>query len=57
MPTNQKNRFLVLEWLMLQMGSIGPMLGQLNHFKRFAPDKIPYTVDPYEKETLRLLVC
>jgi GST-like protein len=54
MPLDQKNRFLVLEWLMFQMASVGPMFGQLNHFKRFAPEKIPYAIDRYEKETLRL---
>lgn len=54
LPTDQKNRFLVLEWLMFQMASVGPMFGQLNHFKRFAPEKIPYAIDRYEKETLRL---
>ena len=54
LPTNQKDRFQVLEWLMLQMGSIGPMFGQLNHFKKFAPEKIPYAIERYEKETLRL---
>lgn len=54
LPTDQKSRFQVLEWLMLQMGSVGPMFGQLNHFKRFAPEKIPYAIERYEKETLRL---
>lgn len=54
LPTDQKGRFQVLEWLMLQMGSIGPMFGQMNHFKRFAPEKIPYAIQRYEKETLRL---
>lgn len=54
LPTDQKNRFLVLEWLMFQMASVGPMFGQLNHFKRFAPEKIPYAIERYEKETLRL---
>jgi GST-like protein len=54
MPTDMKNRFLVLEWLMFQMASVGPMFGQLNHFKRFAPEKIPYAIERYEKETLRL---
>jgi GST-like protein len=39
---------------MLQMGSVGPMFGQLNHFKKFAPEKIPYAIERYEKETLRL---
>ena len=54
LPTDQKGRYLVIEWLMLQMGSIGPMFGQLNHFKKYAPEKIPYAIERYEKETLRL---
>jgi len=54
LPTDQKNRFQVLEWLMFQMGSIGPMFGQLNHFKRYAPEQIAYAIARYEKETLRL---
>lgn len=54
LPNDQKQRFQVLEWLMLQMGSVGPMFGQLNHFKKFAPEKIPYAIERYEKETLRL---
>jgi GSH-dependent disulfide-bond oxidoreductase len=54
LPTDQKNRFQVIEWLMFQMGGVGPMFGQLNHFKRFAPEKIPYAIERYEKETLRL---
>jgi GSH-dependent disulfide-bond oxidoreductase len=36
------------------MGSVGPMFGQLNHFRKFAPESIPYAIDRYEKETLRL---
>jgi GST-like protein len=54
LPIDQKGRFEVLEWLMWQMGGVGPMSGQLNHFKRFAPEKIPYAIARYEKETLRL---
>lgn len=54
LPTSDKENFQVLSWLMLQMGSVGPMLGQLNHFKKFAPEKIPYAIERYEKETLRL---
>jgi GST-like protein len=54
LPTDSKERFQVLSWLMLQMGSVGPMFGQLNHFKKFAPEKIPYAIERYEKETLRL---
>lgn len=54
LPADQKKRYVVIEWLMLQMGSIGPMFGQLNHFKKFAPEKIEYAIARYEKETLRL---
>lgn len=54
LPTDQVGRFQVLAWLMFQMASVGPMFGQLNHFKRFAPEPIPYAIDRYEKETLRL---
>lgn len=54
LPTDTKNRFQVIEWLMFQMASVGPMFGQLNHFRRFAPEKISYAIERYEKETLRL---
>ncbi|NJL21492.1 MAG: glutathione S-transferase family protein [Leptolyngbyaceae cyanobacterium SM1_3_5] len=54
LPTETKARFNVLQWLMLQMGSVGPMFGQLNHFKKFAPEKIPYAINRYETETYRL---
>jgi GSH-dependent disulfide-bond oxidoreductase len=54
LPTETKARFQVLEWLMLQMGSIGPMFGQLNHFRTYAPEHIPYAIHRYETETLRL---
>ena len=49
-----KQRFQTIEWLMLQMGSIGPMFGQYNHFNQFAKEKIPYAIERYHKETLRL---
>jgi GST-like protein len=54
LPSDTKNRFNVLQWLMFQMASVGPMFGQLNHFKRFAPEQIPYAITRYETETLRL---
>ncbi|OUL24283.1 glutathione binding-like protein [Nostoc sp. 106C] len=54
LPSDKKSRFQVLEWLMFQMAGVGPMFGQLNHFKRFAPEKIPYAIERYEKETLRI---
>ncbi len=43
-----------MEWLMLQMGSIGPMLGQTHHFVKFNPGKSPYAEERYRKETARL---
>lgn len=54
LPTDTAARIQVIEWLMFQMASVGPMFGQLGHFRRFAPEQIPYAIDRYEKETLRL---
>ncbi len=54
MPTDVAGRTQVIEWLMFQMASVGPMFGQLSHFRKFAPEKIPYAIERYEKETLRL---
>ena len=54
LPTDKQKYFQVMQWLMFQMASVGPMFGQLNHFKRFAPEQIPYAIGRYEKETLRL---
>ncbi|NEO37777.1 MAG: glutathione S-transferase family protein [Moorea sp. SIOASIH] len=54
LPTDTAARIQVIEWLMFQMASVGPMFGQLSHFRRFAPEQIPYAIDRYEKETLRL---
>jgi len=45
----------VLQWLFFQMGGVGPMFGQFNHFNRYAPEKIQYAIDRYRKETERLL--
>lgn len=53
-PADQKQRYQVIEWLFFQMASVGPMFGQLNHFRKFAPEQIPYAIERYEKETLRL---
>ena len=55
LPTTAKGRSLVLQWLMFQMGGVGPMQGQANHFLRYAPEKIPYAISRYQNETLRLL--
>lgn len=54
LPSETKERFQVIEWLMFQMASVGPMFGQYNHFNRYAPEKIPYAIERYKKETLRL---
>ncbi|MCZ6764057.1 MAG: glutathione binding-like protein [Alphaproteobacteria bacterium] len=47
-------RYRVLEWLMFQMGGVGPMLGQNHHFRNYAPEKIPYAIDRYTDEAGRL---
>ena len=49
-----RSRTQVAEWLMWQMGGLGPMLGQNHHFTRYAPERIPYAVDRYVRETARL---
>ena len=54
MPSDMAARFRVVEWLMFQMGGIGPMLGQTHHFRNYAPEKIPYAIDRYTKEAGRL---
>ena len=54
LPTEPKSRVRVIEWLMFQMANVGPMFGQLGHFKNAAPEEIPYAISRYEKETLRL---
>lgn len=54
LPSETANRIKVIEWLMFQTASVGPMFGQLGHFRNYAPEKIPYAIERYEKETLRL---
>ncbi|HEY9768075.1 MAG TPA: glutathione binding-like protein [Coleofasciculaceae cyanobacterium] len=54
LSSETKQRFRTIEWLMFQMGSVGPMFGQYNHFNKFAAEKIPYAIARYKKETLRL---
>ena len=51
---NLRERWSTLEWLMFQMGGIGPMLGQAHHFLRYAPEKIPYAMERYTREANRL---
>jgi GST-like protein len=54
MPSDPRDRIAALEWLFWQVGGLGPMLGQLGHFKAFAKEKIPYAIDRYTTETERL---
>jgi GST-like protein len=54
LPASGPGRFKVLEWLFFQVGSIGPMLGQIHHFRNYAPEKIPYAIDRYVNEGKRL---
>ena len=53
-PTDLRERYCAMKWLMWQMGGLGPMAGQNHHFGRFAPEKIPYAIDRYRRETARL---
>ena len=53
-PTETAQRYLVAQWLMFQMGHIGPMLGQAHHFRNYAPEPIPYAVERYSGEANRL---
>lgn len=55
MPTDLHQRYQTIEWVMFQMANVGPMFGQLGHFRRYASEQIPYAIDRYERETLRLL--
>jgi len=55
MPADRKGRSQVLQWLMFQMGGIGPMMGQANVFYRYFPEKIQPAIDRYQGEVRRLL--
>jgi GSH-dependent disulfide-bond oxidoreductase len=54
LPREGAERYAVLEWLMFQMGGIGPMLGQAHHFRSYAPEPIQYAIDRYTNEAKRL---
>jgi len=54
LPLDIRGRPAVTEWLFWQVGGLGPMAGQNHHFSRYAPEKIPYAIDRYVKETGRL---
>jgi GST-like protein len=49
-----RGKYEVLQWLMFQMGGVGPMLGQAHHFRIYAPEKIPYAIERYTNEARRL---
>jgi GSH-dependent disulfide-bond oxidoreductase len=53
-PSSGSERYICLQWMMFQMGGIGPMFGQYNHFANYASQKIPYAVDRYNNEVKRL---
>jgi len=54
LPDDVRGKYTALQWLMFQMGGVGPMQGQANVFFRYAPDKIQYAIDRYQNETKRL---
>ena len=55
LPGNIRERSVVMQWLMFQMGGLGPMMGQSNVFTRYAKEKIEYAINRYQTETRRLL--
>ena len=54
MPKQSYKKYEVIQWLMFQMGNIGPMLGQSNFFRHYCPEKIPYAIKRYSNEVNRL---
>lgn len=55
MPSSTEARYQVMQWLMFQMSGIGPMTGQFGHFLNIAPQKIPYAIDRFGRESKRLV--
>jgi GST-like protein len=53
-PADPAARYRCLQWVMFQMGGVGPMFGQYNHFNSYAPEKLPYAIERYAKEVARL---
>ena len=53
-PQDLRGRNVALQWLFWQMGGLGPMAGQNHHFNQYAPEKLPYAMERYTKETARL---
>ena len=54
LPTEMRARMVMIQWVMWQMGGLGPMLGQHGHFALYAPEKIPYAIQRYRDEAARL---
>ena len=54
MPTEPEKKYEVIQWVMFQMGGIGPIFGQVHHFKRAAKEKVPYAINRYFNECRRL---
>ncbi|HEY5634824.1 MAG TPA: glutathione binding-like protein [Burkholderiaceae bacterium] len=54
MPASDRGKYVVLQWLMWQMASFGPMLGQTHHFRVYAPERIDYAINRYTNEARRL---
>ncbi len=54
LPEGTRQRYEVLQWLMFQMGGLGPMLGQAHHFRIYAPENVPYAIERYTNEAKRL---
>jgi GST-like protein len=54
LPAAPQGRYRALQWLMWQMGGVGPMFGQYNHFANYAPEKLPYAIERYGNEVQRL---
>ena len=54
LPADVRGKYETLQWLMFQMGGVGPMLGQTHHFRIYAPEKIPYAIERYSNEARRL---
>ena len=54
LPTDLRGRTAAIQWVMWQMGNLGPMLGQNGHFRLYAPEKLPYAIDRYAREAARL---
>lgn len=54
LPSDTRGKYEVMQWLMFQMGGVGPMLGQAHHFRIYAPEPVPYAIDRYTNEARRL---